>query len=106
MYLATVNVPGYLPLDDDPPAFDTPREAWEWLADERQRDEDQFSGLFYHSPTINELKSRSEVGTVYGPTPGHDSEQELGLAYCVTEVTDAASSDGCGCGCSNPYCQV
>lgn len=39
-FLATVNVPGYLPEDNDPPVFDTPQEAWQYLADERERGED------------------------------------------------------------------
>jgi len=39
-YLATVNTPGYMPWDDDPPVFDTAQEAWNYLADHRTRAED------------------------------------------------------------------
>lgn len=34
-YIATINVPGYLPTDDDPPVFDTAAEAWWYLYHER-----------------------------------------------------------------------
>ena len=39
-YLATVNTPGYLPWDDDPPVFETAREAWDYLAYQRMSAED------------------------------------------------------------------
>lgn len=35
MYIAIINVPGYLPMDDDPPVFDTAAEAWWYLYHER-----------------------------------------------------------------------
>lgn len=41
-YVATINVPGYLPMDDEPPMFDTAREAWSYLTDERTRGEDDY----------------------------------------------------------------
>lgn len=41
-YIATINVPGYLPEDDEPPVFDTAQEAWSYLADERTRGEDDY----------------------------------------------------------------
>jgi hypothetical protein len=89
-YLATINVPGYLPMDDDPPVFETPREAWAYLADERRRGEDDEETESY-SGTVDALDALAQPGrelcpfTVYGPTPGgriHD----LGLAYTVTAL--------------------
>jgi hypothetical protein len=38
-FVATVNVPGYLPQEDEPAVFDTAREAWAYLRDERMGDE-------------------------------------------------------------------
>ncbi len=90
-YVATVNTPGYLPQDDEPPVFDTAREAWEYLADQREREEedsepdapaDQELSDTYHELWLH----RDEPGTVYGPTPGYQGSHDLGLAYCVTPV--------------------
>lgn len=39
VYVATVNVPGYLP-ENDPMSAEMPEECWRWLADERRRDLD------------------------------------------------------------------
>ena len=96
LYVATVNVPGYLPEDDEPPQFETTREAWEYLADERERDEDAAAdgtdGTY--SDVVDTLRTYAidahGTGTVYGPTPGSDSPHDLGLAYCVSvaEGTD------------------
>lgn len=106
-YLATVNIPGYLPQDDEPPTFDTAREAWEYLADERERDElpDDLNHL---SRTWRELYALGMLddpehtqrwiavlgldpdgtGTIYGPTPGYDGQHDLGLAYSVTRIDE------------------
>lgn len=101
-YLATINTPGYLPWDDDPPTFDTAREAWAWLADERRRDEDDnvpFDKAWAgYSDTLNTLESLGdgtlaleEVGDGDGTGSVHAASTEekmydLGLAYCVTIV--------------------
>lgn len=108
MYLATINVPGYLPQDDKPPVFDTAEEAWEYLADERELQEDDFpnwegdSGLGEYSSTLGTLRyiangehehgnphedtptNLDGTGTVHGDTPGYDGDHDLGLAYCVS----------------------
>src|SRR5688572_4657113 len=110
MYVATINVPGYLPMDDDPPVFQVATQAWAWLADERVREEDQFeewagdNGLGEYSSTVTTLRYLASddhepgnvhedtptaldgTGVVYGATPGHESDHDLGLAYCVTAV--------------------
>jgi hypothetical protein len=105
MFLATVNVPGYLPMDDDPPTFDTAREAWACLASGREAWEDDFPDdeplgeysdtvgyLHYaaseeHVPgSLNEDWPLNEDGTgvIYGATPGYEGDHDLGLAYCVS----------------------
>jgi hypothetical protein len=98
-FLATLNTPGYSPWDDDPPTFDEPRQAWEYLADSRRDAEDSAfnpgddTGF---SETVNTLESLGNgtlsldevgtdgTGTVYGDTPGYDGDHDLGLAYNVT----------------------
>jgi hypothetical protein len=93
-YVATINVPGYLPMDDEPPTFDTAWEAWQYLADERQHAEDNTEGAEF-TETIRHLRERMHeardtdwdgIGTVYGATPGYDGEHDLGLAYCVSLI--------------------
>jgi hypothetical protein len=112
-FVATVNVPGYLPMDDDPPTFDTAQEAWAYLAELRQRDEDQNDTYPEYTNTLEEMKALSNdqnwsqdegvdwlaeyfdvnvdgTGTVYGATPdrigpdGESDENDLGLAYTVS----------------------
>lgn len=103
-FVATINIPGYLPMDDEPPTFDTAAEAWDYLASERMRAEDEFGGIpddendpdgpCHYSETVIRLEEASMslkgdgtpynwIGTVYGNTPGSDSEHDLGLAYSV-----------------------
>ena len=103
-YVATVNVPGYLLMDDEPPTFDTTREAWQYLADERQHSEDDSTATGDpYSDTYNELQGLAQqgtdamwdgTGTVHGPTPGRnaDDPHDQGLAYSVT-VTVAEDDD-------------
>lgn len=104
-YLATVNVPGYLPMDDEPPVFDSPAEAWRYLLEERMRHEDDTYDADPtpedpgYSDTVEELDRRvrwaesglvchfEAVGTVIGDTPG-GRMYDLGLAYTVTELGD------------------
>ena len=108
MYVATINTPGYMPMDDDPPVFETAREAWEYLADERRRGEDDaFDWLpaatawsAEYSPTLHELVKYAKwagsgmvcdfeaEGTVYGDTPGYDGRHDVGLVYTVSWVED------------------
>lgn len=112
-YLATINVPGYLPdnVDDDSAAvFDTAAEAWQYLADERARAEDDspewadhecdFPGDCDYSETFGELAHRARwagsglvcdfetVGTVLGPMPGYRGIYGRDCAYTVSEVTE------------------
>jgi hypothetical protein len=90
MFVATINVPGYLPMDDEPPMFETAAEAWQYLADERDYGEDQ-AEFTEADPTrvgdvAADLRKMDGTGTVYGFTPGYEGEHDLGLAYSVTAV--------------------
>lgn len=89
-YIATVNVPGYLPMDDDPPTFETPREAWQYLVAEVDRSWDDYpeddNGACIEAHTSLHVQNQDECGSVYGPTPGYDGDHDLGLAYTVTVV--------------------
>jgi hypothetical protein len=108
-YVATINVPGYLPMDDEPPTFDTPSEAWWYLYHERcdadWQDVDLPTEGHDHSPytlcpicsevedseTADELGRHAiegREGVVYGPTPGYRGDHDLGLAYSVTLIED------------------
>lgn len=95
-YVATVNIPGYLPMDDDPPVFDTIEDAWAYLAAERERSEDYAADAdeYDYSDTFNALIIAAagvhghHAGTIYGGTPGYDGDHDLGLAYTVTETED------------------
>ena len=111
-YVATINTPGYLPMDDEPPVFDTAAEAWEYLAQEREHAEDSADypdsdpGQFEYSDTLAALRriaggehvhgdpredtptESDGTGTVYGSTPGYDGDHDLGLAYSVGILED------------------
>lgn len=103
-FVATINIPGYLPQDDDPPTFDTARAAWDYLAGERERDEDEDEDVSEYSDTVAYLRyaasdqcepgslhedwplNEDGTGVIYGSTPGYDGEHDLGLAYVVSRV--------------------
>lgn len=104
VYLATVNVPGYLPMADEPSAFDTADAAWLWLSEERERGEDQDANTPEYSDTWSTLRyiasgdhehgawgedtrtNANGSGTVYGATPGYEGDHDLGLAYSVIRI--------------------
>jgi len=86
-YVATINVPGYLPMDDDPPIFETARDAWQHLVSEVEHGWDMMPDadaayLEVHTQLHN--IDQDQTGTIYGPTPGYDGDHDLGLAYSVT----------------------
>jgi hypothetical protein len=109
-YVATINVPGYLPMDDDPPTFSTAQAAWSYLAGERENAEDDAAADDEEPGDYSSTRERLAVlgteahwshadvaswlddlgiapdgtGTVYGDTPGAGSEHDLGLAYSVS----------------------
>ena len=116
-YAAVINTPGYSPWADEPAIFDTAHEAWSYLAEERERAEDDFDGEDY-SPTREQLAvlgtavhwqthldgfdgpeqraawladkglAPDGTGTVYGDTPGYDGDHDLGVAYSVVVAED------------------
>lgn len=113
-YVATINIPGYLP-EGDPVEFDDAHEAWEFLRDERARgeedtyiegDPDEFSATYHELDKRSKAGDGYYAGTIYGPTPGSDSPHDLGLAYTVTgnagddipdfDTVEAAGLDGTG----------
>jgi len=88
-YLATVNQPGYLPMDDDPPVFDTIPEAWAYLVGELDsdwtgeydldHDKEAVDARYVDAHTFMHGDPR-DVGSVHvdGPTDTH-----LGQCYTV-----------------------
>lgn len=91
-YVAIINVPGYMPMADEPAEFATVKEAWEYLADERRRAEDEsVEGPEEYSDTVKALGYMVETpqcDSVYGPTPGYWGDHDLGLVYTVTHKQD------------------
>jgi hypothetical protein len=91
-YVATISVPGYLPMDDDPPVFDTAAEAWDYLREERQRAEDDDESTDEYSETLETLGAMAtggaQLGSIVGPTPGYDGDHDLGLVYAVRIVEE------------------
>jgi hypothetical protein len=95
---AIINVPGYLPMDDDQHVFETARDAWQYLIDERARDCDDWEdpeGCGCLDP-LHAARSGEGAGVVYLPTPGSDSDHDLGLAYSVVELGDQVTCGHCG----------
>lgn len=89
-YVATMNTPGYLPMADEPDIFDTPAEAWEFLAGEREFASDMFEAIFDiedDGPSV--LRTRTGEGSITLPTIGTDSTHDLGIAYSVSYVSDS-----------------
>ena len=96
VYVATVNVPGYLPMDDEPATFETAAAAWLYLADERERglEHAEIEGDDDTADNLATMADRCQMdggpwdgtGAVYGDTPGYDGDHDLGLAYCVSLV--------------------
>lgn len=101
MFVATINVPGYMPHNDGPPVFETAREAWDHLSDARREAEDdvEWPQSEGYSETMNVLEALAGgdfenfgtdpligIGTVYGETPGYGGDHDLGVAYSVSVV--------------------
>lgn len=98
MYRAMINVPGYLPQDDEDHLFDTIPKAWEWLYKQREEDlDDPMNDEDENDDqALDEMIGMIDypsVGTVYGRTPGNFDDHDLGLAYSVIEVPAPAHSD-------------
>lgn len=95
-YIATINVPGYLPMSDDVDVFEAAEDAWQFLLEEYDSAADYLE-LTYEQrvrweqdrDSIKFSRDRGLVDVVYVGTPGSDSEHDLGLAYSVTYDEDA-----------------
>ena len=91
MYLATMNVPGYLPMGD-PVEFDSAEMAWDYLASERNTDLDNYEAPWPADDAaaiaMDALKAENVGGSVWGTTPGYDGDHDLGLVYSVTRVDE------------------
>lgn len=105
-YAATINTPGYLPMDENPPIFDTPAEAWSYLKDEYVRSWEDLLDESTHTPGdptaaeleeqhTNDLRSfefwveHARVGYTWMPSPGRlsDDAHDLGFNYSVQLVS-------------------
>lgn len=105
VYTARIYTPGYQPMDDDPPAFESAKSAWEYLADEREREEngipddttEEYSATWHalravvaalDAQSADEIRASgiadSGTGAIYGDTPGYDGNHDLGQVYSVT----------------------
>lgn len=88
MYLAIINVPGYMP-EGEPTEHETATQAWQHLFEERLRDlgdpmSDESDSDIDADNALDEMDGREDIGTVYGYTPGrNDYTHDLGLAYSV-----------------------
>lgn len=87
VYTAIMNVPGYLPWDDPATGFGTAAEAWAYLAEMREYQEDgqdsPEDSEYTRLPA--EMRDMTCTGTIYGDTPGYDGSHDLGIAYSVEE---------------------
>lgn len=92
MFEAIINVPGYLPMSDEPHVFATASEAWGWLRDQRERDlddpmNDESDDEDQCLEEIEGMMNEGVTGVVYGSTPGYDGDHDLGLAYSVVQMS-------------------
>lgn len=110
LYLASVYVPGYLPVTDERHVFHDPSAAWGFLAGERRADEEADDRTADYSDMVilldhiahgthvhgspDEISPTHHDGTGYvdADTPGHEgSPHDLGLRYAVTVWRHAAA---------------
>ena len=97
-YLPTVNTPGYQPMDEDPPVFETAAEAWTYLAEDRA---EALSALENVSPDLrthalwsaaSDARRRDDGdpascgSLIAAHTPGYEGDHDLGIAYTVTLI--------------------
>lgn len=82
-YVAIINTPGHLP-ESEPAEFDTAQEAWDYLADERKRAEEEYPEWTDPYPMLPDIAEMGDsTGIVYGSTPGYEGNHDLGVAYNV-----------------------
>lgn len=108
MYTALIHRPGCLPdTAEPPPEFDTPAEAWHYLAEQRATEEDHDPAEASDTARAADQESSSTyqqlmhcanrptptagwdgTGTIHGPTPGADTLGDLGWCYTVEAITE------------------
>lgn len=84
MFLAIINQPGYLP-EAEPVEFETCAEAWQYVADEIERDwqnDEVFEGSFIERHKLNKRWSDVWHTTLAEDVPGIRVAPN-GYAYCV-----------------------
>lgn len=96
MYVAYINIPGYLPMDDEPHIFENATDAWDYLANIRREFEDsaELPGDSYSDTVLaleaNSMRMKADgtpyqfTGTVYGPSPLADKDDPYDLGYAYT----------------------
>lgn len=103
LLVATVHMPGYLPLSEDRHVFHDPDAAWRFLAGERRGDEDADDSTCDYSDAVRVLDYigsgyhrhgdlmadhptwHDGTGCVHADTPGHEgSPHDIGLMYRVS----------------------
>ena len=89
-FVAIVNVPGYVP-DDAPQGFETPQEAWQYLADDRkyicaENDRDHLSDRAWQVMNGYALNPNAQIESVLTDNPAYSGDHGLGLAYTVTQA--------------------
>jgi hypothetical protein len=92
MYVAIVNVPGYLP-ESDPAYFDTARDAWEYLREEIEQDETRNDP---HAVSAIERQIDAQPPYELGSVVAYDNEQytyDLGMAYTVDQGESEEGDD-------------
>lgn len=94
-YVATIYMPGHMQINENVSTFDTSREAWEYLADERDRAIDLTwqEGDKQDDDASAQLLARASaedwgVGTVHGSIPGYNGDNDPGLTYSVEIVEE------------------
>lgn len=113
-FVAMINTPGYLPDSVDLPTFDTAKEAWLYLAEERRRAEDEAADYVTHnvtvidaatgepdyedtistySQTVLELERRADMTMPGVQGIGSDPYNFVGTIYGKTPGYDSTESD-------------
>lgn len=96
-YMAVINTPGYLSEQDDPPVFETAREAWQYLVGEVERawddNENDPQGACVDAHTQLNCIDQNRAGGIHAGTPDYTGDHDLGVHYSVVETSDPLSTD-------------
>ncbi|MFB7858837.1 hypothetical protein [Rhodococcus qingshengii] len=106
--VAIINIPGYLAMDDDLPRFNDAKEAWQYLADERERGFDGIEDQMTDEDVWHYLVAQAEeptgdgTGSCHGSTPGYTGDHDLGLCYSVQVTEDECVNGSPSCTSDDP----